>query len=250
MKTYKPGDPFKYAHVKLDGHRVRLVGQQVYCNARPIGMTVDVPKDTIAEGELYVPGYPASEVSRALVTARSVLKLELFSIERLNGKRVPLIAPLEEVAALSPLPFAQFFTAQQFDLKAMQPHDQVIKCEGWVLKDGNLLNWRKFKFEKTIDAVITSYKPGNGKFAGLVGSLVVAVYDLKGNLIEVASVGGMDDETRQLITDYQDKLLGTVVEVKYQYVGAGNRLRHPRFVRLRDDKAPLACTIEQDENLC
>jgi len=40
-----------------------------------------------------------------------------------------------------------------------------------------------------------------------------------------------------------------VMEVSYQYVGDKGRLRHPNFVRWREDKPAAECTLSQDDDL-
>ena len=62
-------------------------------------------------------------------------------------------------------------------------------------------------------------------------------------VVEVGDCGGFDDETRKYFTDNQNSMIGKVIEVKAneQYKDTG-KLRHPRFLRMRDDKDNLACT--------
>src|SRR5690606_14492263 len=124
-------------------------------------------------------------------------------------------------------------------------------CEGVVLKDANLFNWYKWKPVKTIDVVITDFTEGDGKYLGYIGSLKVSVYDERGSLIEIANVSGMTDLERDEITDLATNggLLGRVCEVKYQYVGSGGRLRHPRFKCWREDKPAGECKTSQDPEL-
>lgn len=62
-------------------------------------------------------------------------------------------------------------------------------------------------------------------------------------VVEVGDCGGFDDEMRKYFTDNRDSMIGKVIEVKAneQYKDTG-KLRHPRFLRMRDDKDNLACT--------
>lgn len=62
-------------------------------------------------------------------------------------------------------------------------------------------------------------------------------------IMEVCECGGFDDDTRAYFTDNQQKVIGTVVEVKSnEIMRDSGRLRHPRYLRMREDKAPDRCT--------
>lgn len=130
--------------------------------------------------------------------------------------------------------------------------------EGFVLKDGNLINWMKVKESKTIDCFITGYTNGEGKYYGQVGSLLVSVYrkaeDNTGEkIIEIGKVSGFNDEIRLWLTkmfkENQDEILNEVIEVKYQNVASQGRLRHCVFVNWREDKLATECFVDQDEEL-
>ena len=121
--------------------------------------------------------------------------------------------------------------------------------EGFVLKAGPFAAWSKFKPTKTVDLVCTGLEPGEGKYVGMVGAVkgsVVKEWDILENRCsqyhEVASCSGMSDALRSEISE---KDIGRVFECQYQLVGDGGRLRHPQFIRWRDDKAASECTGEQ-----
>lgn len=59
----------------------------------------------------------------------------------------------------------------------------------------------------------------------------------------VAEISGYDEYTRAYFTKHQNKILGTVVEIKANDIFKDTgRLRHPRFLRMRPDKAASQCT--------
>jgi len=126
-------------------------------------------------------------------------------------------------------------------------------AEGVMLKGGNLSRWWKVKKEKTIDCFIVGYLPGKGKYAGKVGSLRCAVYNNAGKAIEIATVGGFNDEIRDWLTDmfseHKNDVINQVIEVQYQFVATQGRLRHPRFKNWRDDKLSNECLTDQDDEL-
>ena len=68
-------------------------------------------------------------------------------------------------------------------------------------------------------------------------------YDLL--VLEVGECSGFDEETREYMTDHQSELLGKVIEVKANEIFKDTgKLRHPRFLRFREDKSPLECTFK------
>jgi len=259
------GQPARYAHVKYDGHFVRVTRTRIN-SSHPTDLTDQleplnlvphhIPRDTVLLGELHVPGKPASYVKTAIKNQDSNLTITYFAIEELC--EATMSEPLAEwslggVAAWMAyyrLPFAEYIDIE---------HDQwtpeeLIKSavdngyEGVVLKDGNLLNWRKLKPVQTIDLVVTGFEDGKGKYLGLTGALKCSVFTPEG-YIEIASVSGMSDDERIEVSLDERSFLGKIVECRYQYLGAQGRLRHPAFIRWRDDKPVRDCGLDQDPAL-
>ena len=127
-------------------------------------------------------------------------------------------------------------------------------------------DWLKIKELKTCDCVIFGYRTGQKSREATFGSLVIGLYDNEGKPVYVGNVGtGFDEEMLRILTD-KFKILKTtskppfvvemeemvtwlepklVCEVAYQVVTRDMRLRMPRFKRLRDDKEPAECTVDQ-----
>ena len=255
-------DRVRFAHAKVDGHRVLVrrdeSGVGVVTTRKPVDITAAVhwhqgvqqalsalqPCESI-EGELWIPGKPASDVKTAINEQWDTLRFDAFAVSVLEPE-----APLTKVQTWCldrEVPFLQYFVVPlEFSLETMQPHhDYEVRpyIEGWVLKGGNLSDWYKFKPTRTADLVVTGFVEGNGKYDGFVGALLCSVVQADGSYREVASVSGMDEETRFAISEQTD--LHRVVEVAYQYVGSGGRLRHPRFITWRDDKHIHECGEDQ-----
>lgn len=58
----------------------------------------------------------------------------------------------------------------------------------------------------------------------------------------VCECSGFDDETREYFTRNREKMIGTVVEVKAnELFRDSGKMRHPRYMRQRFDKAPEQC---------
>lgn len=246
------GQAARYAHLKLDGHYLRVVVEDSGLVRAYTSLPTDVtdklptqllanvyryvPAGTVLLGELTAPGRPASSVKTAINDGDC--RLTYFAVETLTAEY-----PLELLStcfAMWQLPFAGFRTLPEgWSPRDLMEEAAEMGAEGWVLKDGNLLNWRKLKCKRTVDLVVLDVEDGEGKYLGLMGSLVCGTAD--GRVICNAS--GMTDDER---TDMSlTSPVGRVVEIEYQYVGSGGKLRHPRFKRFRDDKTPAECRGEE-----
>lgn len=96
-------------------------------------------------------------------------------------------------------------------------------------------NWLKIKDQQTVDAPIVGLEEGTGKYRGMLGAVVV---DLEG--VEVRVGSGFSDEQRLEIwqkahAGYRSMFTG-LIEIEYHEKTPDGSLRHPRFVRFRDDK--------------
>ena len=105
--------------------------------------------------------------------------------------------------------------------------------------------WLKFKRQFTVDCVVMGVTEGKGSLEGSLGALEVGQYR-DGVLTWRCSVGGaMDWRKRDDMWKANSALLGRVVEVRaYAHDKGGEGLRHPQFVRFRDDKMPEECEWE------
>ncbi len=126
-------------------------------------------------------------------------------------------------------------------------------------------SWLKIKKLKTCDCVIFGYTRGTNVREKTFGALLLGVYDKEGKPIYVGKVGtGFTQQTIGILVDKFEKIItdeapfkpeaGDVVtwlqpklvcEVAYQVLTRDMRLRMARFKRLRDDKSPSECTLDQ-----
>jgi ATP-dependent DNA ligase len=147
--------------------------------------------------------------------------------------------------------------------------------EGVVAKElacpylpGERKGMAKIKRMRTLDAVVVGWRPG--KHEGTVGSLILGLYDKKGDLHVVGHTSGFKaKEKRELVAKlapYETGERGAgdpsrwrpdhelewitlrpelVVEVTFDHVSDG-RIRHGTKVqRWREDKPPADCKLEQ-----
>lgn len=130
-------------------------------------------------------------------------------------------------------------------------------------------DWLKIKVKFDADVVVVGWTEGEGRRAGTLGSLVMAVYD-SGDLRYVGNVGtGFDrhsladalDRLQQLEETgppFPSEVLGSrpelqrahwvepvlVAKVEHRQLTDAGRLRAPSFQGFRADKEPEECTIE------
>jgi DNA ligase D-like protein (predicted ligase)/DNA ligase D-like protein (predicted 3'-phosphoesterase) len=125
-------------------------------------------------------------------------------------------------------------------------------------------SWLKIKKLKTCDCVIFGYTRGTAIRTKTFGALLLGIYD-KSNPVYLGKVGtGFTQEMIRILVEKFEKITtkvapfepeaGDVVtwlkpklvcEVAYQVVTRDMRFRMARFKRLRNDKLPSECTIDQ-----
>lgn len=228
-----------------------------------------MPPHSSVDAEIIVPGGTSSDVATALRDVDSLIELITFAIPCYKGSMQADkdLAWADKTASQYGLPFAKWFTCADLrkELKFTLCDDyETIRdllvdkavsmgYEGFVLKQTQYKGWYKVKQAQTVDALVTGVVAGKGKFTNQIGALVVSlIVDNHFRSVEIANVSGMTDHERATLTKLwkADKLLGKVVEVKYQEVGSKGRLRHPRFSRMRPDKPSKECVYSQLENNC
>jgi len=126
-------------------------------------------------------------------------------------------------------------------------------------------SWLKIKKLKTCDCIVFGYTKGAKSRGKTFGALILGLYDNDGKPVYVGKVGtGFSEELLRVLLVKFDKLVTDIVpfkpetgdkvtwlepklvcEVAYQVVTHDLRLRMPRFKRLRDDKSPAECTVDQ-----
>lgn len=119
--------------------------------------------------------------------------------------------------------------------------------EGCVIKSfaktyyekGASLKCKKFE---TVDCVVCGYQDGNGKYSNSIGALEIGYYDEEtDSIIPISNVNCGTDEERNLWNINREQWLNTVIEVKCQEI-TEKSLRHPVYIRRREDKDYKMCT--------
>lgn len=92
-------------------------------------------------------------------------------------------------------------------------------------------SWMKLKPNDEVDGRIIGYKPGIGKFAGMIGSLLCEAED--GSRF---SISGMTDDQRAEFTDNFKEYENKWVVATYMERDTQGGYRHPQFHRLHAEK--------------
>ena len=138
------------------------------------------------------------------------------------------------------------------------------KMESSVYRPGiRSSDWIKIKRSLTVDMVVGGYILGKGNRESFFGGLLVGAYD-QGKLVYVGRVGsGFSEKELETVTKSFQPVSESpfsnpppttgvvwlkpevVVEVTAMEVTHDGHLRAPVFLRLRDDKEPRDCLMEQ-----
>ena len=132
-------------------------------------------------------------------------------------------------------------------------------------------DWLKIKNIKTQDCVVIGFTKGEGNRQGYFGSLLLAMYNEREELVFVGHSGsGFDFDTLGKIYEKLEKIKSDscpiryvpytnrdpvwvrpelVAEVKFHGWTNDRIMRAPIFLRLREDKSPNECRIETEEHL-
>lgn len=205
-------------------------------------------KGTVLDGELVGPSW--SETAHLLGGAgrsESGLRFVVFDLPYGAGRDLRSLpfsarrAHLETLMAKarSPIEISQLLRPTR-DLAAQiwarDGEGLIIKRLDAPYLSGNRNSWSKIKETHSAEAVITGFEPGNGKYAGMVGAVILSQYR-DGKLVEVTRVSGMDDATRAALGP---GAINVVLEFLYQK-RTTDSYRHPRWLRVRPDKDPADC---------
>lgn len=201
---------------KVDGARMLrdAEGNPVSRSGKPLYNLGHISKD-ITDAEIYKDDW---ETSMGLVRSS------------VNGSPVPE----DYVYSLAPLDRRLFITT------AVDPTARAIKSlmeqqiakgdEGLILRQDD--KWLKVKPKDTADVYVTGFQAGTGKHKGKMGAL----------LTNYGKVGtGFSDADRewwQMMYELHGLqwLTTTLIEVEYMEMTDGGKFRHPRYLRIRDDK--------------
>lgn len=150
----------------------------------------------------------------------------------------------------------RYLVSSEAEIHALYSSVRADGLEGLIIKDPDAFYhrrrnhaWMKIKAEESTDVPIVGYEEGTGKYAGMLGAIIVAFdkkchengahganHDHEG-AVRVNVGSGLSDSQRKSFWEDRDELPGRVIEVEFHEITPDGSLRHPRFKRFRDDKA-------------
>lgn len=260
------GQKVRYVTEKLDGHRYTVLRDskdiQVLSRSKDVDIwpklrmnhpwwatrILDLPKGTILHCELYAPGRFATSVPTLINEMESDLEVSVFAAPKIDGYDTTTLTlqslhrVMNSFGFDTPDIYATYGTPREIDKTFWQQFAVERRIEGVVAKLGHFEGWYKIKPVKELDAIVTRWERGTGKNWDRLGGLHLALMH-DGEMVDIGRVGtGFSDEQRDEITKAD---VGRVVQVQYDSVAAGGKLKFPRFIRFRDDKSAAECTQEQ-----
>ncbi|WP_425752222.1 non-homologous end-joining DNA ligase [Micromonospora sp. DT47] len=218
----------------------------------------------------------------AALVSTTPVRLYLFDLLRLDGRDITSLPYTERRTALEKLELSgqstdtpPYWTGDAGRDLATAAAD--LGLEGVVAKQlrspyepGRRSSaWVKVPLNDTIEVIVGGYKPGAGRRAGTIGSLLLGMYDRKDKLTYIGHVG--TGFTQTVLRDLQQRLKplhrpdspfdspvpreharhavwvdpALVGDVAFRSWTPDRRLRHPSWKGLRSDRDPAEIRLQQ-----
>ena len=202
-----------------------------------------------------------------------LLYLDGYDLRRVSlEQRKDLLAKL--ISQDGPVRYSDHFSQGKalFEVARQKGLEGILaKRRDSVYEERRTREWLKIKITQTVDCVIGGYTDPEGS-RDYFGSVVLGLYDKQGDLIHVGQAGsGFDQAMLKEIWQTLKKLQTNrspfphgvealrevhwikpqlVAEIKFsewthETAEGGMKLRAPVFLRLRDDKDPKECVLQQ-----
>ena len=238
------------ASEKLDGVRaywdgeILLSRQGKKLNA-PLSFTKNFPKFAL-DGELYAKELKFEEIQASVMDklpdekAWSRLKFHVFDVPEASGGLLERLSELEKFILQNPQAGQNLKIIKQVKVKDNAEFEAFAEAviaksgEGAVVREPNAAyergrsqNVLKYKKFNDAECVVVAHKVGQGKFSGLLGSVVCENLSDKKRF----KIGaGFSDKERA-----NPPKIGSVITYKYQNLTAKGLPRFPVFLRVRED---------------
>lgn len=237
--------------------------------------------DVVLDGELtyFKNGKPTFVTAIATPETKKGydIKLMLFDVIRFNGDvtKLPIEKRLSILQKIIPknTKYIQLIKTITTPSTFKQVYNSIVKNhgEGVIMKEkgtpyvfDSRQHWIKIKKIHTEDCIVLGITNGLGKRKPTFGALILGQYQKDGNMKIVGRTSGFDDTTLIALYNIIMKMPNhtyhgikdsdakkwipprIVVEVKYFEKTQYGVLRHPVFLRIRDDKLPSQCKVSSN----
>lgn len=235
---------------KLDGVRGRWDGRQLWTRSgqrvsTPAWFTAGWPKVAM-DGELWIGRGRFEEVSALMRSARAddaawrQVRFMVFDLPDHGGvfearvMQMRKLLPAAGVAWLQPVEQFRLDDAEQLDARlkrvvAAGGEGLMLHHRGARYTVGRSDRLLKYKPFKDAEARVVAYAPGKGKYAGMLGALLVESAD--GRRFRLGT--GFTDAQRA-----QPPPIGSMVTYRYNGLTSKGLPRFARFLRIRHDPPP------------
>jgi len=265
---------------KLDGYRAlcqKKAGRLRFISRNNRDITLEFPElsfgdlikaDCTLDGEIVIydekgnPSFSLMQRRKHHNRLATYIAFDILELEGRDLKRLPLLTRkqmladvIEEGRNLQLMPSTNDGEGLWKVVTSTDLEGVMAKRKDSPYVTGRSHDWLKIKREKTVDCVIVGYMTKIRK----IGSLALGLYD-NGTLTYVGQVGTgfreslLDELAKELIASSNGVVLpknvqpvvpNKVCEVRYLAYTRDHRLRAPVFLRIREDKLPEECTVDQ-----
>jgi len=238
------------ASEKLDGVRAYWDGENLLSRQgkklnAPLSFTKNFPKFAL-DGELYAKELKFEEIQASVMDklpdekAWNRLKFHVFDVPEASGGLLERLSELEKFILQNPQAGQNLKIIKQVKVKDNAEFEAFAEAviaksgEGAVVREPNAAyergrsqNVLKYKKFNDAECVVVAHKVGQGKFSGLLGSVVCENLSDK-KRFKIGS--GFSDKERA-----NPPKIGSVITYKYQNLTAKGLPRFPVFLRVRED---------------
>ena len=226
--------------------------------------TRDFPNTGLLEGTYYGEYLFGTEWSQSYKDGTMYDKIVLFDVERKISfrdklKKLSVGVALGNIITEHKIS-EDIYSTFCYTITNENALNNIYKClvgkekfEGIIVRSLDKIEQVAYrqKAQYTMDYIVMGYIDSTSKKykeKGWIQALELGIY-IDGELKNVLKRGSMTEEIRQQFSENKESMLGTVVEIKGFQIFKSGAVRHPSFLRIRDDKSPEMCTINQEINL-
>jgi DNA ligase-1 len=157
-------------------------------------------------------------------TLRKVLNEDIQDYVKVIDLQTDLVSSPKEIKDLY-----SDYLKQGYEGVIIRRKDGNYKFGRSTLRGGELIKLKPFQ---SADLPVIDFYEGEGQFEGSLGGIICML----NNGLNVRVGSGFTIDNRRDIWDNKDKYFGKTVEVKYMEETEDGNLRHPIFMRWREDK--------------